>query len=128
MKLKYIKDPDLNLIADLQKGWNIRDTGVKIRLENTSGFSRFEYDSLEDFNREWATLKEPLLQGKLRESLKLWAEYHGVNKVRYRRKTKYSLFYFYDKNLKFDIEFKINTRIYNLEDDTEYNIIDLVGE
>lgn len=27
----------------------------------------FEYDSLEDFNREWSTLKEPLLQGKERK-------------------------------------------------------------
>lgn len=29
MKLKYIKEPDLNLIADLQNGWQVCDTGKK---------------------------------------------------------------------------------------------------
>lgn len=127
MRLKYIKEPDLNLIADLQKGWEIKDNGVKIRLVNTLGISNFEYESLEDFNREWETLKEPLLQGKLREGLKAWAEYQGLERINYRKPSDYSVFYFYDKNLGFTIDFEIKTKILDL-DEGEYKLKDLVGE
>lgn len=130
MRLKYIKDPDLNLIADLQKGWIIRDNGVKIRIENTLGFNNFEYESLEDFNREWATLKEPLLQGKLRESLKSWAEYQGVNKLTYTKSCNYnySCFSFEDKQSHLFIDFEINTKLINLENNKEYTLEELVGD
>lgn len=127
MRLKYIKEPDLNLIADLQKGWKINDNGVKIRLVNTLGISNFEYESLEDFNREWVTLKEPLLQGKLRKGLKAWAEYQGLERIKYRKGIDYSVFYFYDKNLGFTIDFEIKTKIFDL-DEGEYKLKDLVGE
>ena len=130
MRLKYIKDPDLNLIADLQKGWKICDNGVKIRIENTLGSNKFEYESLEDFNKEWATLKEPLLQGKLRESLKSWAEYQGVKKLTYTKSSNYnySWFSFEDKQSHLFIDYEINTKLFNLENNKEYTLEDLVGE
>ena len=130
MRLKYIKEPDLNLIADLQKGWQICDNGVKIRIENTLGFNKFEYESLEDFNKEWATLKEPLLQGKLRESLKSWAEYQGVKKLTYTKSSNYnySWFSFEDKQSHLFIDYEINTKLFNLENNKEYTLEDLVGK
>lgn len=128
MRLKYIKEPDINLIADLQKGWIIRDNGVKIRIENTLGFNKFEYESLEDFNKEWATLKEPLLQGKLRESLKLWAEYNGIKKLKYTKSSNYSCFSFEDKQSHLLIDYEINTKLFNLENNKEYTLEDLVGD
>lgn len=130
MRLKYIKEPKFNLIADLQKGWEIRDNGVKIRIENTLGSNKFEYNSLEDFNKEWETLKEPLLQGKLRESLKLWAEYQGVKKLTYTKSSNYnySWFSFEDKQSHLFIDFEINTKLINLENNKEYTLEELVGE
>ena len=130
MRLKYIKEPDLNLIADLQKGWIIRDNGLKIRIENTLGFNKFEYESLEDFNKEWATLKEPLLRGKLRESLKSWAEYQGVKKLTYTKSSNYnySWFSFEDKQTHLFIDYEINAKLFDLENNKEYTLEELVGE
>ena len=127
MRLKYIKEPDLNLIANLEKGWKIHENGRKIIIENTLGFNKFEYYSLEDFNKEWATLEEPLLQGKIRESLKLWAEYHGVKKLSYRKGGDYSWFTFYDSNLHHNIDYDVGNIIFDLEE-KEYCLIELVGE
>lgn len=134
MRLKYIKDPDLNLIADLQKGWEIRDNGVKIKIYNSMGITKFEYDSLEQFNKEWATLKEPLLKGDLRFAIKVWLDYCNAkpcDKVTYYELSDYSRLrlYKHDNEGKSDnycIELKY--KLMALKDVESYTVQQLVGE
>lgn len=128
MKLRYIKQPDLDLVADLRNGWEIRNNGAKIELVRVGGVSKFEYDTLEQFNEEWKTVKEPLLYGKLRESLKLWAEYQGFKKIKYIQFSNHSLFRSCDDERYSFYDFEIRTRLYDLQDRKVYDLTDLVGE
>ena len=128
MRLKYIKEPDFNLIADLQKGWEIRDNGVKIRLENTLGFNRFEYETLEDFNREWVTLKEPLLPVEIREGFKQWAKFNNVDIVTFYTTDNDFSWFTSRKENSGCVTIDFNKNIDYLEDNKEYTVKELVGE
>lgn len=132
MKLKYIKEPDL--IADLQKGWKIYDNGLKIIIENTLGYNKFEYDSLEDFNREWETIKEPLLKGDFRLAIKVWLDYCNAkpdDRVHYYELSESSRLRLYTKNKEGNADsycIELERKLANLKDVEGYTVQQLIGE
>lgn len=134
MKLKYVKDPDLSLIADLKKGWQVCDNGVKIRLINVRGKSMFEYDSLEDFNKEWVTLKEPLLKGDFRLAIKVWLDYCNAkpnDRVSYYELSDYSRLRLFTKIKEGSTEtyyIELKYKLMALKDSESYTVKELVGD
>lgn len=133
MKLKYIKDPESNLIADLQRNWSLFDTGDKIVLRNNEGVSRYGYSTLEEFAKEWKTVKEPLLKGDLRRAIRVWLDYCNAkldDKLYYYEYETCSRLRLYTKDNKgiertycFEMAFKMDA----LEDAVIYTVEQLVG-
>lgn len=124
MKLKKVNE---DFIVDLQDGWLLQDSGDKIILRNTYGVSSFEYTCLEEFAKEWQTVKEPLLKGELKESFKIWAKLNNISIVQYNSFSN-SWSTFMGKNLDdYYVTYEIGYVLSNLEE-KEYDIKELVGE
>lgn len=131
MKLRNKEHRDI--IADFQNYWSLCDEGNKIVIKNDKGVSRFEYTSIEQFAKEWETVKEPLLKGDLRLAIKTWAEQCGA------KLDDIACYYLFPKHSKFILNIEDNKgnirtysfdmaiRLTNLEDCTSYTVEDLVG-
>lgn len=124
MKLRNKEHRDI--IADFQGNWSLRDEGDKVVLKNDVGVSRYEYTSLEQLTKEWQTIKEPLLKGELKESLKIWAELNNFTKVEYHSYSSGWSNFTAKTSKGYYITYEIGYELPDFEE-KEYDIKELVG-
>lgn len=123
MKLRNRKD---NFIADLEGNWYITETGNKIVIKNYKSSSRFEYTSLEQMAKEWETVKEPLLKGELKESLKIWAKLNNFTKLEFKSYSNIWSTFLGKNSDDYYITYELSYELPYLEE-KEYDIKELVG-
>lgn len=81
MKLQKVNE---DFIVDLGYDWSLKESGGKIVLYKIGTVTEFEYTTLEEFAKEWRTLKEPLIKDeKIRKAVRAWAEAVGVDELKY---------------------------------------------